>query len=370
MNAIPFYFVICAVFLAGTFDKLYVAEPRRVDARAIAVFSVALISMVALASFRAVGVGSDDTSYLEIFHKVPHILDCQGLLCGYKYEDLNVEFGFFLLLVLLRIIGTSAIVLFSAVALLSVVINLRTIRYYAINFSAGAMVYFCHFFIVKDMNAIRVGLATAIAFNATIFLYERRVWPFVALTLVASLFHVSALLTFVPALFLLFKPNRKTFIVAAITIVGIAATIHLSRLLIPLIGLGFIGYKLALYSGADMYNYAVPLLDIVNLRNLGITVICLLFWDDLCKYSDKFKFAFYFFFSATFFRILFGDFAIIAGRGYSAISMFEYIIIPIVFMYLLGKRFGYLSVFAFSLATLTLNLFVSKSWMGGVPYFG
>ncbi len=370
MDVIPFYFVICAIFLAGTFDKMYITESQRTDTRGIAIFSIVLISLVVLASFRAVGVGSDDTSYVEIFHKIPSIVDCKTLACGYKYEDINVEYGFFLLLSLLHLIGDNELVLFGTLALFSVLINLRTIRYYTINFCASSMVYFCHFFIVKDMNAIRVGLATAIAFNATTFLYERRLLPFVLLTILASLFHVSALLTFVPALLLVIKPSRRTFAIAGVVVIVIAATVHLSRLLIPMIGLGFIGYKLALYSGAGMYSHAVPLLDVVNLRNLGITAVCLVFWDKFCENSDKFKFAFYFFFSATFFRILFGDFAIIAGRGYSAISMFEYVIIPMVFMYLFGKRLGYFTVFAFSLATLTLNLFVSKSWSGGIPYFG
>jgi hypothetical protein len=232
------------------------------------------------------------------------------------------------------------------------------------------MTYFCHFFIVKDMNAIRIGLATAIAFYATRFLYEKRSATFLFLVVAAAFFHVSALLLLVPAMLIKLQPNRTQLVITAISVVLIAAFFHLSQLISSLVSVGFVSYKLALYSGAAMYNYSLSLFDIVNTRNLVLTAFCLYFWNDLRSFDKKFEFCFYFFLCGVLFRIIFHDFAIVAGRGYASISMFEYIIIPSVFMYLFGGRWGYVSIFAFSLLTMSLDLFVNTSWSGGVRYFG
>lgn len=370
MDYLPFFFVIVTLFLAGTFDTLYTPAADTPRLRQVVIFSVALVLLVALATFRAVGVGSDDASYVKIFSKIPSILDCPRPLCDYSYKDINVEFGFFGLLSLLHLFGDDKYTLFLTVALLSVYLNLKSIRYFSASFCASVMIYFCHFYIAKELNAIRVGLATAIAFYATRYFYEKRNGSFILLVILASCFHLSALLIFLPAIVVRLDPGRRVLAVASIVILVIASLFHLSQLITPLFQIGFVEYKLSLYSGTQIYNYAIPLLDPVNVRNLAITAFCLFAWEDLCKFDEKFKFAFYFFFSATFFRILLGDFAIVAGRGYSALSMFEYITIPMVFIYLFRNRIGYIMTFALSLLTLSLNLFVSTAWSGGVGYFG
>ena len=93
MEFIPYFLVFLLVAAIGvgetsnlkTFDKH-------------ATFFLLLVPLVALATFRPVGVGSDDVAYVDIFFRIPSILDCQLTFCGYDYSEIQVEPGFFGLL--------------------------------------------------------------------------------------------------------------------------------------------------------------------------------------------------------------------------------------------------------------------------------
>ena len=364
MEFLPFYLILFIVFLVGVIDA-----PFNTSAYKTACFWLILLLLVAFATFRSIGVGSDDEAYVDIFSKVPPITECKSILCGYDYSEIKIEFGFFGLLSILSLLGSSHFILFGTVALLSIYLNLRSISFYSPYLGASTLIYFSHFFLAKELNAIRVGLATAITFYATTFLFKKKYPLFLALMVVGLSIHVTSILVLIPVFFLIFSPGRLHLMLISAVMLLIASAYDPIHLINQLVYFDFLQEKMELYGGAQEYSYAIPLLDLVNIRNLVIMFLCLALWEKLSAFGEKFKFAFSFFFCATFFRILFGDFAILAGRGYAAISMFEYIIIPFLFIAAAGKRLGYFLTFVYALLTLYLNLFVSTGWSGGVKYF-
>jgi hypothetical protein len=64
-----------------------------------------------------------------------------------------------------------------------------------------------------------------------------------------------------------------------------------------------------------------------------------------------------------------GDFAILAGRGYASISMFEYVLLPMIAVHVFGKKRGFLIVAVYALGVLYMNLSSHRGWTGGSEVF-
>ncbi|WP_296126586.1 EpsG family protein [Pseudomonas sp. Ga0074129] len=364
MIMLPIYLSFIVVSILCAFEHFSNGRSYK-----IIYYWIVMFFLVLLASFRSIGVGSDDQAYMFIFHGIPSLLECESFLCGYSYSIYNIEFGFFWFLSLLLVFSSSQYWLFFSVAFASVCFNLKSIRYFSPYAGASVVVYFTHFFLAKELNAIRLGLATAILFYAACFLTKCRYSMMFFLFAIAVSLHVSSIIFLMPVVVYLLSPNRSVFVFAGITSLLLAWLFDLGLLFNSLAGFGFIGEKISLYLSAEEYNYALPIFDVVNIKNLLVCSISLLFWNQLLSRYDWFKISFCFFYSATMFRILFGDFAILAGRGYSVISMFEYVLIPCLACFFLGRGLGYIVVFIYSFLTLWLNLTINAGWSGGVNYF-
>ncbi len=361
---LPFVVIFALIFLFG----LQEAIKSSGIIRNITVF-YAFVFLVMLATVRSVGVGSDDAAYFEMFKGVPAISECENLICGYSYSSFNIEFGFFLILSILSLIGKSQYVLFGFVAASSVYLNLKVILKLSPYIAASVLVYYSHFFLAKDMNAIRLGLASSILFYSAHYLYLRKYKNLVYCVFIASFIHISSVLFLIPVVFFLFKPSRGAFVNSALFCIGLSFVLDVKFILSMFSSAGFVDEKLQLYMNASKYNYSIPLYDIVNLKNIFAVAMSLFCWESLNKKYKYFYICFCFFFTATFFRIVFGDFAIIAGRGYAVFSMFEYIILPMISVGVLGRFFGFIAVSFYSVLVLYLNLISEDGWSGGVKYF-
>lgn len=356
-----------AIFLIAIFGLLdFLAERRSYNG--LITWSIFLL-LTMLATFRSVGVGSDDKAYLDIFRSIPSLLECQGIYCNYSYTDHNIEFGFFLLLSLLSVFGSSQYIMFGVVAFFSVFLNLKNIQRFSPHISASALVYFSHFFLGKEMNAIRVGLASGLLFYASHLLAKKKYSLMVFFLALATSIHLSAILFVVPMVVFLISPSRNFFVFSMMILLFASWLFDFKMLFGHLIDTDFAGNKLQLYLNAEEYSYALPLFDLVNIKNLLAIGLSLLLWHKLSKRYAYFYLSFCFFFCAAFFRITFGDFAIFAGRGYAVISMFEYILIPYLAYGLLGRPIGYLVVCLYAFITLFLNLTTNLAWSGGADFF-
>lgn len=325
--------------------------------------------LVLLAGFRSLGVGSDDVAYASMLSDIPAMVDCDVLLCGYSYGQFNIELGFFTLLSFLHSISNQYQFMFFVIALLSVSLNVKAIRFFLPHVGAGVIVYFCHFYLNKELNAIRLGLASAILFWAATFIPIRRFGMVIFLVVCATFVHVTSLLFLGPLFVYWLRPGRYFYGVGAIAVILFASFLDVQGLFARVVEFGFIGEKIGAYLNADIYNYPLPVLSAVNLKNLIFIGMALVFWQRIERRFESFQLVFCFFYCASILRVALGDFAIVAGRGYAAISMFEYVLIPYVIFSLCGKWLGYLCTVIYAGLILYLNLTDNAGWTGDAIRF-
>ena len=98
--SLPLYLAYGFLVLVAAFDTL---SNRKLPTAVVSVLMA--IPLILLATFRAVGVGSDDAAYLEMLFQIPSVLDCKNAYCDYSYATFNVEFGFFMFLSILAALG-------------------------------------------------------------------------------------------------------------------------------------------------------------------------------------------------------------------------------------------------------------------------
>ncbi|MGL6624279.1 EpsG family protein [Aeromonas jandaei] len=330
-------------------------------------FLYSVFVLCAIATFRNVGFGSDDEAYVEIFKKIAESGNGLASIFEYRYSDYNVEFLFFLLLKIILLLGSDSIFLFFVVSFLAVAFNLKAIKELSPFFLVSVLVYFSHFYLAKELNAIRVGLASALVFFSAKELYYKKYFKSFLFWLVSLGVHITALLSIIPIVLYFIHPSKRTLIFITVLLLFVSPWLNIKDIMWTLSGWGEYGEKLKLYLNADMYSYQIPLWDVVNIKNLFFVVVCLFYWDALNAKFPTFYFSFMYFFSAFAFRVFFGSFAILSGRGYSVISMFEYIIIPFAFSVLFGKG-GVVVVVMYALLTLLMDFNFNTSWSGGIPF--
>lgn len=325
--------------------------------------------LILLATFRAAGVGSDDLAYLQMANDIPSVLECRDAFCNYSYSAFNIEFGFFIFLSALAALGRNSYILFGFSSLAAVVLNVRSIRYFSPYFALGVLVYFTHFYLAKELNAIRLGIASGFLFLGTTYLDKKRYAMLAFYMAVATLVHVSSVLFVIPVLLYLARPKRVLYFSMGAILILISLFVNFKLVLQEVALYGFVGEKIDLYLNADMYSYALPLFDVVNIKNLLLVLAALLSWKKLEMRYPSFNLVFCVFFCAAFLRIVLGDFAILAGRGYASISMFEYILLPMLAVHLCGKKLGFLVVVVYAFGTLYLNLSSHSGWTGDSNVF-
>ncbi|ROM58245.1 hypothetical protein BK648_05705 [Pseudomonas poae] len=361
---LPLYLVFGFLVIIAAFDVL---SDRRLPSAVVSVLMGG--PLILLATLRAAGVGSDDLAYLQMANEIPSLLNCQNIYCDYSYSTFNVEFGFFMFLSLLAVIGKNSFVLFGFSSLFAVVLNIRSIRYFSPYFALGVLVYFAHFYLAKELNAIRLGIASGLLFLAAMYLHKQRYMKLAFYFVAATLVHVSSVFFIIPLALYKMKPKRVLYLFVSVVLVLMAMLVDFKAVLRHAALFGFVGEKIELYLNADMYSYALPLFDMVNIKNLLIILFSLVCWRKLEARYPTFNLVFCMFYCAAFLRIVLGDFAILAGRGYASISMFEYVLIPMIAVHLLGRKLGFLAVCLYALGTLYLNLSTNSGWTGGAEVF-
>lgn len=86
----------------------------------------------------------------------------------------------------------------------------KVIKYYSVNIGFSIVLYFC-FFYLESLGFIRQALAVSICFYSLKFVFERRFFPFFIWTIVAVLFHYSAIITLVT--YFLYKRVKLNFLI-------------------------------------------------------------------------------------------------------------------------------------------------------------
>ncbi|SFF58658.1 EpsG family protein [Halobacillus alkaliphilus] len=196
--------------------KKLLLKDRTVSLKTIYIFLVSLMLIIIL-GLRGLSVGIDTTAYYNSFEKMQfnslsQTLDVQ-IEHGYKLYEYTID----------RVFGEfQYLLVFMAIFYISVV------SFYIYKFSQNAMYSYLLFilfgFYTFGFSAIRQTIAIALIMIAFKYIIEKRLIPFLTFVLLASSFHITALI-FLPSYWLnKIKLNRRIlllFSLIALIIIGL-----------------------------------------------------------------------------------------------------------------------------------------------------
>lgn len=148
-------------------------------------FWLPLITLALFAGVRTYYIGTDSPGYVRSFMNPLDIDD-------FKFKE-NVELGYQLLEYSILSLTRNYFWLFFITGLIVVYCYLKMIRKYSVNYLFSVFLFITLGTYVFFFNGLRQGLAMAIFVLATPYLLEKRIIPYILISLFASFFHISAL---------------------------------------------------------------------------------------------------------------------------------------------------------------------------------
>jgi len=177
-------------------------------------FWVPFITLSLFAGVRSYLVGTDSGNYARSFVKETSIYN-------YKFSD-NVEFGYQLFEYNLLKITHNYFWLFFLTALIIVGCYLKTIKKYSVNYEFSVFLFITLGTYTFFFNGLRQGIAMAVFVLATPYLLEKRLIPYLVITVIASFFHATALFM-IPFYFLVninINSYYKVFLSFFVSLIG------------------------------------------------------------------------------------------------------------------------------------------------------
>lgn len=186
------------------------------------------------------GVGTDFDAYINIYNQMSDF----NIQDYFTYNTNNIEMGFFLIIKIASLLDGGAELMFGISSLITLVFLYLGLRRLEIKHISLALFLYLLMIFPLTLNGVRQGISVSILFYAFTFAAERRWWKFLFWALIASLFHLSALV-FIP-LYAITRYSQKlsrqnVIIVAlrllplAMLIIAVSAIIINSALNLPLL---------------------------------------------------------------------------------------------------------------------------------------
>lgn len=364
LSYIPLYYLFFLILIFGAIEINTTPAQRFI----IAFFFI--LSTCIFLSIRQPGFGSDDLSYLQALKDVEKQFSFDKEWLGYSYQAINIEYGYYIFLATLSFFGSSSFILFGCNGLISLVFFWRASKYFYPYFAPVLLIYCSHHLLNKDFNALRLAIASSIIAFAASLLISKKFIKSIFWICVASIVQVSALLSLLPLVLVQQRIKISRLFLLSLALILINSLYPFSKLLTAIPMLEFISYKLELYSGAEMYNYTIGFFDPVNIKNIFVVILGYLTLHRLeGNEKSALEVALIFFICGSLVRIIFSDFAILAGRGFSVLSVFECWIISVALIKLLGKQLGYLAIAGYSFLIMNLNFYINTQWRGESDFF-
>lgn len=176
------------------------------------------------------------------------------------------------------------------------------------------------FFYLESMNIVRQFIAIAIIFYAIKYIYEKNFAKYASFILIASLFHISALIAFILYINNFFDFNRQKNIFLLVLSIFLERIFH--YLLQALAFLPFFS-KINFYLSTNQEGYRFVFLSMIVLN-----IINLIFYNRINKIDEKNKFLLDSFNIGCCLIFLFMDIPVIAGRLIFYFYAFLILIIP------------------------------------------
>ena len=271
-----FFYIILFIFSAMIITKVgNLYKKENTQKRNIKIIILTIIGIgipIIIASIRYY-VGTDYESYIGIYNIRKDLL----------LSDLITTNWEFLFNVIIKISGllNNYQYLFGIMSFLTVIILYATIYEYKTELSLGFM-FFLYLFLyfTTSFNIIRQALAIIIVAYSYRFIFERDLKKFIMTVLIASFFHITALV-FLPFYLILDKNNtRKKIAKTLCLVIVLVFTLNYN------VVINFLS-NITIFERFELYSVIQESNNLEFLLNLVILSLVLLFRKPLMKYNSK-----------------------------------------------------------------------------------
>lgn len=264
------YFVLIAlIVLDFVLEKLCVEKIKNCKFKRFLIFVfkfriISIFSIVFVSTFRSYIVGSDVLVYYDEFESFRSL--------GFN-DALNIsrfEFGYFITTFLAAKLNLSFRMILFGSSLFVTMCFCRFINEYSPNKCLSLVLFICFGLFAQSLNIIRQLVALGFILLAIISLNKNKIWKFIFFVIIASMFHITALIAFVYILFKHLKPTWKLFLFSII-LVFIAVNLFpfAMKIIGELIGVDF--YNQYFIVEQEKFISSPKLVD--NLYSIGLALL-------------------------------------------------------------------------------------------------
>lgn len=361
---LPYLFLFLFCWLVAT-THFYAFPQKKLASNSISALFIAISSSVlgVAAGIRSPEVGSDYTTYYDLFITSPSILSggLEYVFSGtYYYEP-----GFALLNTTLSAVSDDPGFYFTSIGLLTSIILYQGIKEYGAAGLFSVAIYASYMVFTTHFTAIRFGIATLTTFLIAKKISQNHRISGLALSCIASLFHSASLILILIALFY----KRLKILIFLIPIglitsfmVGLVPKTELIETIIPS---WFVRFESIMgYLDSSQYSESLSLFGLMNIKNALICAFIYYFRTKLIK-DDKIACLIVFFVIGSMLRIAFHDIGFLTGRLSAVLTITEIIILPYMSITLIKQKYLTPIIILFiGLTYLYMSLFVR----GFTPY--
>lgn len=308
----------------------------------------ACVFLILLAGLRPAEIDRDYISYVRMFKNDLFV------------DNILIEPSFKLIAYTLKMFSINApVFLFLVYAILGVITKFVAIRQLSAYWFLSVLVFYCYIFILQDMTQIRAAVSVGFLLLSIKPLYDRRALPFFLFSLMAFLFHYSAVVAF----FLWFlKPNKINVWVYA-ALLPIAYIIYfftgfLATNWLNLIPAGAVASKAARYELATGLG-----LNVINSWQLIRVALCLFFLFNIDKLVAANKYAILFvkiYFLATVSFVALSSNPAVATRISDLFAVIDIVLLPCIAAVIRPRFAAIIIVVLIAFSYLALNLYFNK----------
>lgn len=354
----PFYIIFIFIALAAYSEVLPLSYR---DRKYIVFFVVILLVVFSGCRFQ---IGAHDfeeytNAYIDI---VENGLDRKM----YSSSALIFEPGFVFLLYVCSLFSSSPTWMMLVIAFISVGINIMCYKNYLPRFFLFAVLfYFIHTYLLRDMSLIRSGIGASIVLYSLRFIESGELKKFLGTIFVAMFFHLASITFIIVYPFYRFNWSRKIWIYIVLASLFVGIFFPLGHMLLNLPTHGALS-RISNYSWMIGSSRLGVLSNPTTLKQLFFVLGSLIFYDKLMVKVPHFRVMLTPYILSVCWLMLWNDFAIVAGRMATFLSVTEVLIMPLPL--LLVKK-GSRPIVALTLIALAFTILYwnGNYYMANVP---
>ncbi|MDE6460526.1 MAG: EpsG family protein [Paramuribaculum sp.] len=316
----PYYCIFSILALASLSEVINVNKKGR-----IVILFLLFIALVIFAGCRYQIGAQDFEEYTKSYADVVK----NGINYGkYTTSASLFEPGFICLYYLCSLFSSSPVWAMLIVALVAVGINVSCYKEYSPKFFLFAtLFYFIHTYILRDMSLIRSGIAAAIVLYSLRYVGQRKLKWFLLTIIIAMSFHLASIIFIIVYPFYAMNLSKRSMIRMVIVSLLISYVFSAGMLLNAL-------PKVGIFSRVSNYSWMIGssklgvLTNPTVLKQLFFVVISLVYYDRIKEHCPNFRLLLVPYLLSVCWLMVWNDFAIVAARMATFLSVTEVIIIP------------------------------------------